>query len=488
MPKGNQEPTYRWCGQYARTEGTYATAMAKAYGMPPLEWQSLILDDWLAINEDGGLLNTLCVLPVPRQNGKTGCCDPRETWGLVKRGEWILHTAQEYQTAKKAFDRLRKKFGECKNDPLAQYPELNKLVDRYTTSANQMVLDLKNGAHIEFRTRGSGSDMGRGGTFDLVVIDEAQSYTEAQDAALSPLNSAAPHGSPQTILMGTVPDPAAAYKGEKFAKIRNSLHTAPYGGVCIHEWGASEIGDVSDKARWYEFNPSLGYHLLEAGLEKDLLTMAADTFAREHLGWWPKSVLSPSPIAMDDWQACEAKREEIPQPSSGIVCYAVKFAPDGSTGALAAAIRPDHGKPYVQLIAHRSMGSGVQWFADWLIPREDDAAVIVIDGRSYSGALVNELNNADFASDQIVTPGSNDVATACSMLVSSVESRSLVHGGQEQLTKSATNCRKRKIGANGGYGFESANDVDATPIEACALAFWQAMTTTRDQRREGLVG
>lgn len=487
MPKGNQEPTYRWCGKYARTEGTFATATANAYGMKPLPWQSLILDDWLAIDDDGGLLNSLCVLPVPRQNGKTGCCDPRETWGLVKRGEWILHTAQEYQTAKKAFDRLRAKFGDKKDDPLAKYPELNKLVDRYTTSANQMVLDLKNGGHIEFRTRGSGTDMGRGGTFDLVVIDEAQSYTEAQDAALSPLNSAAPHGSPQTILMGTVPDPSAAHKGEKFAKIRNSLHTSPYGGVCIHEWGSSEIGDVTDKKRWYEFNPSLGYHLLEAGLEKDLLTMSADTFAREHLGWWPKSVLSPSPIAEDDWGAC-AIADGFPDPHKSIVCFAVKFAPDGLSGALAAAVRPDDGKPYVQLIAHRSMGGGVGWFSDWLIQREDDAATITVDGRAYSGALVNSLIDAEFARDQLVTPSSTDVATACSMLVSAVESRSVIHGGQDELDRSACGCRKRKIGNNGGYGFESTEDADATPIEACALALWQVMTTTRDQRREGLAG
>ena len=54
---GNQVPTYRWCGKYARSEGAFATAMAEAYGMPPLQWQSSILDDWLALDEYGGLLN-----------------------------------------------------------------------------------------------------------------------------------------------------------------------------------------------------------------------------------------------------------------------------------------------------------------------------------------------------------------------------------------------------------------------------------------------
>ena len=100
----NQTPTYSWCDSYARTEGTLAAKMADVYGLHPHPWQRAVLEDWLAIDDDGKLLNSLCVLPVPRQNGKTGVSDPRETWGLVRRGEWILHTAQEYQTAQKAFD------------------------------------------------------------------------------------------------------------------------------------------------------------------------------------------------------------------------------------------------------------------------------------------------------------------------------------------------------------------------------------------------
>lgn len=206
---GNQNPTFRHAAEYSKSEGAYASQLSASYALTPHPWQDLVLEDWLAVDKTGKLIHSFCVLEVPRQNGKTGVSDPRETWGLVKRAEQILHTAQEFQTAKKAFDRLRKKFGTRKNDPFAEYPELNAMVDHYTVSAGQMVLDLTNGGHIEFRTRGNNSDMGRGGTFDLVVIDEAQAYTEEQDASLSPLNSAAPSGSPQTILMGTPPQGVA---------------------------------------------------------------------------------------------------------------------------------------------------------------------------------------------------------------------------------------------------------------------------------------
>ena len=483
MPSiGEQTPTFSWCDSYTRTEGPFAIAFANAYGMAPHPWQRTVLSDWLAIDDNGLLMNTTCALIVPRQNGKTGVSDPRESWGLIHRGEWILHTAQEFQTAQKAFSRLRKKFGDCKNDPLAKFPELNALVEHYTTSANQMVLDLKNGGHIEFRTRGSNADMGRGGTFDLVVIDEAQSYTDAQDAALSPLNSAAPHGSPQTILMGTVPDPRNIYKGEKFANVRKAMHEKPLHGDCIHEWGVSEIGDVTDKTRWYAANPSLGYQLLERALEKDL-KMSEDSFAREHLGWWPEHVGAAHPIKASDWNACK-----VDNPSrDGIVVYAVKFSPDGAVGTMAACHKPDEGAPFVYVVESRSMSGGLGWFADTLAKHHQNAAQIVIDGQSNAQALTERLLEARVPSKTIIRPKTADVAAASSMLVNAVKERAICHYGQPALDASATETARRPIGTDGGFGFKSTDTADATLIEACALAFWSASTTKRRPGRKAVV-
>lgn len=479
---GNQAPTYSWCASYTRSEGALACKLADAYGMRPHPWQRTILDDWLALDDDGRLLNSLCVLPVPRQNGKTGVCDPRETEGLVVRGEWILHTAQEFQTAKKAFDRLRAKFGDRANDPLAKYPELNALVKRYTVSAGQMVLDLTNGGHIEFRTRGSNADMGRGGTFDLVVVDEAQSYTDAQDAALSPLNSAAPTGSPQTIFMGTVPDPTSAHKGEKFAMVRAGLHEDPYPGACIHEWGATEVGDVHDISRWYEFNPSLGYQLLEKGFWKDVRTMAPDTFAREHLGWWPEAIATSAPILPRDWDRC---RIENPR-RTGVVCYAVKFSPDGSVGTLAACHKGGK-RPFVYVVDSRGLGHGIGWFVETLTRLADEAALILIDGQSNAQTLTERLISERVPKGKLLRPRTSDVAAACSSLANAVKEQTVTHYGQEALDVSATKSRRRPLGSGGGWGFQSTEEADATLIEAAALAYWGAMTTKRNPERKAVV-
>lgn len=481
---GNQTPTYSWCASYNRTQGEIASALSDAYALPPHPWQRTILNDWLAMDEDGKLLNSLCLLPVPRQNGKTGVCDPRETWGLIIRGEWILHTAQEYQTSKKAFDRLRAKFGQCKNDPNADYPELNKLVSKYTVSQGQMVLDLTNGGHIEFRTRGNGNDVARGGTYDLIVVDEAQSYTAAQDAALSPLNSAAPLGSPQTILMGTVPDPEKPHKGEVFANLRRDAHQAPYEGLCIHEWGADEIGDVRDRERWYRYNPSLGYQLLISAFEKDSRSMTPDGFAREHLGWWSELDVFARLISENAWNRCYTACP----PKIGIVCYGVKFSPDGTEVALSVALKPPSGVIHVEIVKVERLSIGIQWLVDWLVLRARRASQIVIDGQSNAQELNERLLKARVLKQVIVRPTATEVGGACAAFVTAVNEGTVSHFGQEQLTLSATKSTKRKIGNRGGYGFESSNEGDATLVESAALAYWQATVTKRNPLKKGKVG
>lgn len=477
--KGNQIPTYRCSSDYEKTEGIYASELSSCYDLKPHPWQDNVLNDWLAVDDDGKLLNSFCVLEVPRQNGKTGVSDPRETWGLIKRAEKILHTAQEFQTAKKAFDRLRKKFGTKKNDPYAKYPELNALVDHYTVSAGQMVLDLVNGGHIEFRTRGNNSDMGRGGTFDLVVVDEAQAYTEEQDASLSPLNSAAPSGSPQTILMGT--PPMVGSKGVVFCRAIERMRKEPRKGDCLHEWSCKEIGNIHDKDRWYDANPSLGYQLLEESLEKDSTTMAEDTFAREHLGFMPEHV-KVIDYALDSkkWDRCKS---DEPKPE-GKTAYGVKFSADGSWVCLCGAVIPTDGKARISLIEAKPTGYGTGWLAEWLNERSSKACCVVIDGKNGVDVLVEKISDKWRMKGSVIRPGARDVIASVGMLVDAINEESVTwFSGQDALRESAITATKRPIG--GGWGFGGEN---SAAIEACALAFWGAKISKRDPNKKMLIG
>ena len=476
---GNQNPTFRHVSDYSKTEGGYATELSANYALTPHPWQELILDDWLAVDENNKLIHSFCVLEVPRQNGKTGVSDPRETWGLIKRGESILHTAQEYQTAKKAFDRLRKKFGTKKNDPYAEFPELNALVDHYTTSAGQMVLDLTNGGHIEFRTRGNNSDMGRGGTFDLVVIDEAQSYTDEQDASLSPLNSAAPSGSPQTILMGTPPI-SSANKGVVFIRAIENIMESPSQGDCIHLWHSEDVGDVHDEDRWYRLNPSLGLQLLKEALEKDAAKMADDVFAREHLGYLPKKreVINYA-IPKKLWESCRSSGVK----PEGKTAYGVKFSADGSIVCLAGAVMGES-ETRIEIIECKSTGQGTRWLAEWLNARYNTACCVVIDGKNGVDVLVDRITDTWRVKGSVIRPSSRDVIAGASLLIDALTEQTLTwYEKQELLNDSALTSVKRPI--SGGWGFGGEN---STPIEACALALWGVKTSKRNPGRKMLIG
>lgn len=479
--RGNQTPTFHHAEKYKKTEGIYAAQLSESYDLKPHPWQKDILNDWLAVDDKGKLIHSYCVLEVPRQNGKTGVSDPRETWGLIKRAESILHTAQEFQTAKKAFDRLRRKFGTKKNDPYAEYPELNALVDHYTVSAGQMVLDLVNGGHIEFRTRGNNSDMGRGGTFDLVVIDEAQAYTEAQDASLSPLNSAAPSGSPQTILMGTPPMIVNSDKGLIFVRSINKFHKDPEKGSCISQWSEDEVGDTSNKDRWYRVNPSLGYQLLESALVKDSVSMSPDTFAREHLGFiLSQNIIENHPISEKLWDSCVSD-ELKPE---GKTAYGVKFSADGSTVALCGAVLADNGIARISLIMLKSTSHGSQWLADWLNERYNKTACVVIDGRNGVDVLVEKIKDTWKAKNSIIRPTLKEIIAGVSMLMDGLAEKQLTwYKGQEILKDSAVTSVKRPI--SGGWGFGGDN---STPIEACALALYGVKTCKRDPKRKMMIG
>ena len=265
-----------------------------------------------------------------------------------------------------------------------------------------------------------------------------------------------------------------------FANARANIRDQKDAGTCLHEWAAKEIGDIHDKNRWYEFNPSLGFQLLEAGLLKDSKTMSPDTFAREHLGWWSGVVETINPISKARWAACETSSP----PNSGVVCYGMKFAPDGSTCALAVCIKPANGAAHVECIDVQNLACGLTWLVDWLSARFDKGAQVVIDGQSNAQALVSRLNERHAPAGFIYVATTRTVIAASSIFVDAIKEKSVTHYGQASLTESALNSKKRKIGSDGGWGFGSTKTADSTLIEACSLAFWATQNTKRNPNKK----
>lgn len=482
---GSQEPTWQHVGEYATSAGDKAVAYfakhgARFYGSQKLEFELM-----LARDADGGFAAKSLCITKPRQNGKSYAARWYALWMSMVCGKRVLYSAHHSRTSRDMFKQLV--------DTIEADEAFSAAVKSIYRAGGYEGIYFKNGGCIEFQTRTNSG--GRGGTYDIIILDEAQELTPAQQDALLPTVSAAGEiadgaSEPQKIYIGTVPGPEC--QGTVFREMHDRVH-AGESDVWWLEWGAQgatlDDVDTEDVDLWYACNPAMGRRMRESTVKDEHDTMTRDGFARERLGWWSPTAGKPqTAIAAEDWDACKGEPEDLPSTDDGVVCYAVKFSGDGSRCSLAACINPDEGAPYVQCIDSRSMGGGVRWLVDWLKPREGAAAQIVVDGRAYSAALVERLSAFGFSRLQVVTPSSTDVATACGMLVNAVEEHALVHGGQDALDESAKGCSKRPIGSGGGFGFDGRGEVDETIVEACALALWQALTTTRDQRRVARVG
>lgn len=443
-------------------------AFANAGGFRFLEWQRGVVESWLGIDEFGRWSSKTCGEFVPRQNGKTlGTTVPRMNWGACALNELVLYTSHLQKTSTETFEDVAAFFDQKK---------FRKYLRAIRTALGREAVEFKAGGKIKFlaRTRNGG----RGQHADLLVFDEAQELTDEQQASFLPCLAAS--SNPQRLYTGTPPDENAP--GEVARRIRDrALEGAS--GVAWAEWGVDEIGDVSDRARWYAANPSAGLLIMESTIEAEAVDMAPDKFARERLGWWsPREKSVEHAISPEDWQAC---RTEDP-PADGLLCAGVKFAPDGSRVALAVCLRPEMGLPYVEVVKQASTSRGTRWLAEWILARADKLASVCIDGKRGE-RTVQMLNDERFPRASLRVPGSADVAKACAMLVDAVEAGEVEHYGQPDLDAAATKCAKRRIGAD-GFGFDDTEDGDATLIEACALAYREAMTTKVRPGRKLRVG
>lgn len=463
---GCQEPSERVAPDYVESDGLKAVKLLKAGGLILDPWQADILDDWMSRSASGRWAASTCGGSVPRQNGKSLLVQGRAEAGMLLFNEQVIYTAHLQKTATETFEEMRDFF---------EHPRLLKYVQDIKTAIGREQIILKNGARIKFlaRTRNGG----RGQHGDLLIIDEAQEIDENQQASFLPAISASVN--PQTIYVGTPPDPTAS--GTVFRKIRERALDGESTKAAWFEYSVDEIGDVKDKSRWEATNPALGRRMLESTIAGEAEQMDEDTFARERLGWWSPIVEHKVDYAIDrdKWEACKSYE---PKPD-GKTAYGVKFGADGASVTLCGAVIPSQGKPRISLIESRPTGLGIRWLSEWLNERYTKASCVVIDGRGGADVLIERLD-AWRMKGSVIRPGANEVTAAAGLLVNAINEGGLTwYAPQEILDDSAKNATKRPI--KGGFGFGGEN---SAVIEAASLALWGASTSKRDPSKRMRIG
>lgn len=471
---GGQRPTFENVGEYTRSRGADAVAMFEAYGRRYYDSQKYEMELFFARNDRGDFAaKTICITK-PRQNGKSFAARDYAIWMACVERKNVLFSAHRSGIAHKMFKEIA--------DFVRTNADLYSEVDTIYAAIGYEGIYFRDGSYIEFQTRTSGV---RGGTYNVLILDEAQELTPAQQDAILPTVSAADEldenaeDKSQKIYIGTVPGPEC--QGTVFRDMHDRAHDGAT-GIWWLEWGAQgeslDEVDVDDVDLWYACNPAMGRRMSERTVRDERDQMTKDGFARERLGWWsPVAGKLQTVIDEKAWDACATDHPLDPERTA----YGVKFAPDGSEVALAVAESRD-GITHVELLERKPMAYGTAWLSQWLQERSGVGSCVVIDGKSGSQALVERM--ADTApKDYIITPNTGDVIAAASKLCDAVSERRLTwFRPQETLKESATTATRRLIGRGGGWGFGGA---DPLPIEACSLALWGLGTTKRNPAVKG---
>lgn len=469
---GVQEPRVEHVPPASTTvDAADAVELAASYGLTPDPWQERVLRGWLGRRGDGKWSSPRCGLAVPRQNGKNALLEIRELFGMIMLGETFVHSAHEVKTARKAFKRLQFFFGREKNDPDANFPELNALVAEIRNANGQEAIVLLNGGSVEFVARSKGS--GRGFTVDVIVLDEAQELSDDALAALMPTRSAAPSRNPQMIFTGTPPAPNM--NGEVFTRTRTGGVRGDDARLCWHEWSCEGEPDpkddtkhlpvdIADRGNWAKANPALGDRLDIETIEDELAQMDEDKFGRERLGIWDDAATGDSGISKAQWQ----RLEDPTSTALSASVFSVAVALDRSWSSIGMAGPREDGLTHLEMVDRRR---GTGWVVDRCVELNERWAPAgwVVDGVGPGSSLITAMENAGL---NVITASTADVARAYSQMVDGTRDSSYRHGPQEEVDTAVEGARKRPIG-DGGHTFgRRASDVELSPLECLQLANW----------------
>ena len=354
-------------------------------------------------------------------------------------------TAHLTDTAHIAWERLLNRLAEIGITPKSQYKAYGK--ER---------IELNTGGLIDFRTRTSSGSLGSG--YDLLVIDEAQEYTKAQQTALNYVVSSSKN--PQTIMTGT--PPTAVSSGDVFRDYRDATlrGDTPNGGWA--EWSVDHKTDVRDKNAWYLTSPSLGTILTERIIQDEINGDDID-FNIQRLGLWIK-YNQTSAISEPEWDALQV--ETVPE-MRGRIFAGVKFGRDGENVALSFAVKTKDDRIFVETIDCRNQRDGNAWLINFLL--KCDVQSIFIDGASGVESFKTEAKDQKLKG--IAVASTKEVIAAASGFETMIAAKQICHRGQPSLRQSVCNCQHRAIGTGGGYGYRTLDDaIDVAIIESVILA------------------
>lgn len=471
---------------YSLHHAELALELAEGYGFKCDPWQQNVVRAWLRSEKSGEWCASTWAVSVPRQNGKNGALEVVELYAMVVLKLKILHTSHLLGSARKAFKRLMQFFGTKVNDPHAKYPELNALVKEIRKTNGQEAIELHNGGLIELGARTGGA--GRGSSFDILVVDEAQEFEEDEQEALEPTVSASPSGDPVTIYMGTPPRDLSE-RGAPFVRVRNAAVTGTdRRSAWVEHSAAGDIDRmddremrafVADRKNWSEANPACGGRVKVRTIEGESHRWSPRSFCRERLNMWPTPNDGGMPAVKHD--AWDDQAITDPDADWPVACYSIDMNADRSVISIGVATFADAPMVHLELAANAPFSDeGISAVVNWLWDRAKRRIPVVIDAFSPAKDLLEvPLKNRNL---KVYILGPQEYLQACAMLANAVEKeKTVTHFGQEHLDTSIKQTVREPV-KNKPHAIKWTYvdiESDISPARAIAAAHYGALKFAR---------
>lgn len=463
---GRQEPTLSVVLPYSHSLGEEACELYNRSRRKTMPWQELMLEDIMAVDENGLWTHMKFGWSIPRRNGKSEILIARAIWGIT-HGRRVLYTAHRTTTSSSAWERC-----------VAQLSGAGYVEDvdfkTYKTRGTERIEWLRDnsGALINFRTRSSKGGLGEG--YDDLMIDEAQEYTADQESALKYVVTSSPN--PQTLECGT--PPTAVSSGTVFQKYRQNTLTGKNTNSGWAEWSVPKLSDAYNVELWYETNPSLGYILSERTIRDELGDDQVDDNI-QRLGLW-LAYSQKSAISLKEWESYITEKPELKTPVK--LFYGVKYAKATSNVSLSVAVRTSDNRVFIEAIDCRPAREGNSWIIAYLLA--NSAEKVAIDGAGNQNILEKEMKDAGVKCKAIL-PKVSDVIEANTLFEAQLFGGQICHSGQPALTQAVSNCEHRAIGSSGGYGYTSILEgADVSLVESVSLAHWLCSSTKLEKKEQ----
>lgn len=241
---------------------------ANAFGMPLLPWQEWCVIHALETLPDKSYRFRTVVILVARQNGKSQLARTVTLWRMYMDGaRRVLGVAQDVALAR---DQMKM----CE-DAIHDNPDLQAEFGKVRGTSGDEYIEA---AGCRYVIKSLNRRAGRGGSYDMIVIDELR---EQQDwagwAAVSKTTMA--RANSQTWAMSNA--------GDDQSIVLNQLQDAAISGadgtIAIFEWSAPDDCDLGDETAWSQANPGLGLTINHAAIRSAMTIDPPGVFRTEVL-------------------------------------------------------------------------------------------------------------------------------------------------------------------------------------------------------------